>query len=404
MQSKINRQQTPELGPWIRSIAKEIVENPTRAMQATFESLSSAHQWALYSLLDCDSLEVRRDDLERRYEELCPSDAAKPFGAVIDQLTEAFVTIRDTRIVTWIHPTCRDLAIVNLAADHVRKRRFLELCSIEGLRLALSTGGGAFGHLATPLLKTSDDWTCVARSPRWRTRAAVNLLRITLNHLGAHPSTRDAYKNLRGIARDIVCKYRLESRVITQADVVIMLGIKKHLDEQLWIPGIAETIRETCETIIDLSDSDTAWDEEQAVEDLADLVEALSSADARLARAVFQTTLFHDACTRLAAHGAHWAAQVGHYEPDDVDECRELADQIEGLAQSYRQIGNVIAAYLGGDLGLLDCASDFESEAEALNDSANSKTIDDPDDTPEASAGHSGKDSDAFVRDIFSDL
>jgi hypothetical protein len=60
--------------------------------------------------------------------------------------------------VTWVHPSWRDLVIERLAADAGARRAFLERCELPGALLALSTGGGAAGERALPLLITDADW------------------------------------------------------------------------------------------------------------------------------------------------------------------------------------------------------------------------------------------------------
>jgi hypothetical protein len=60
--------------------------------------------------------------------------------------------------IAWVHPSWRDLVIARLAEDGVARRRFLGRCGIHGVVLALSTGGGATGDGALPLLSDDDDW------------------------------------------------------------------------------------------------------------------------------------------------------------------------------------------------------------------------------------------------------
>ena len=61
-----------------------------------------------------------------------------------------------------MHPSWRDLVIEALAADAGRAARFLERCSVDGLLLALSTGGGAAGERSLPLLVEDADWDALA--------------------------------------------------------------------------------------------------------------------------------------------------------------------------------------------------------------------------------------------------
>ena len=77
---------------------------------------------------------------------------------VIDRLTDHFLRLVPPQRVTWVHPSWRDLVIDQLAGDPVARRRFLERCSLDGLLLALSVGGGATGDRRFPLLVADADW------------------------------------------------------------------------------------------------------------------------------------------------------------------------------------------------------------------------------------------------------
>jgi hypothetical protein len=59
----------------------------------------------------------------------------------------------------WIHPSWRDLVIEHLRDDAVMRSDFLSKCSINGVLLALSMGGGKAGERSLPLLACSHDWS-----------------------------------------------------------------------------------------------------------------------------------------------------------------------------------------------------------------------------------------------------
>jgi hypothetical protein len=61
-----------------------------------------------------------------------------------------------------VHPSWRDLVIRELAADPAARRHFLERCGVDGLLLALSTGGGTAGERQLPLLCDDADWDTLA--------------------------------------------------------------------------------------------------------------------------------------------------------------------------------------------------------------------------------------------------
>jgi len=62
------------------------------------------------------------------------------------------------RSVGWVHPSWRDLVIASLSQDAAKRRTFLSRCSIPGVELALSFGGGDEGMREIPLLIDPEDW------------------------------------------------------------------------------------------------------------------------------------------------------------------------------------------------------------------------------------------------------
>jgi hypothetical protein len=57
-----------------------------------------------------------------------------------------------------VHPSWRDLVIDELRDDVVARRRFLGVCGVDGIALALSEAGGVSGERTLPLLTSDADW------------------------------------------------------------------------------------------------------------------------------------------------------------------------------------------------------------------------------------------------------
>jgi hypothetical protein len=85
----------------------------------------------------------------------------RPAAELIDRLTDHFVRVVPPANVTWVHPSWRDLVIERLAADAEARRRFLGRCSLDGVLLALSRGGGRAGERIRPLLRSDGDWDAI---------------------------------------------------------------------------------------------------------------------------------------------------------------------------------------------------------------------------------------------------
>ncbi len=150
-------------------------------MRVAFNRLTSSHKVLLFALVDVDNNPVaqQRNDLISLAANLAPADDDTDFERLLRELSEGFVRLSQVRgdakrtyeQVQWIHPSCRDLAIEELGRSRQFRRKFLEHCSVPGVEVAISVGGGATGDRSLPLLQATDDWQrlvlrCVALVPR----------------------------------------------------------------------------------------------------------------------------------------------------------------------------------------------------------------------------------------------
>ncbi|MGH7184572.1 MAG: hypothetical protein ACREJN_21715, partial [Nitrospiraceae bacterium] len=60
--------------------------------------------------------------------------------------------------IDWIHPSCRDLVIEELASEPRLEKRFVEGMSLQGIKLAISGTGGASGERQLPLMNKATNW------------------------------------------------------------------------------------------------------------------------------------------------------------------------------------------------------------------------------------------------------
>lgn len=137
----------------------EAIRNPTHGMKLAFKALKEPYKWFLISLLEGGNW-AYSENVRAYYDEHCPSDGKVAFDDIQDQLLEAFVRWANekNKILTWIHPSCRDLVIDELVADEHLRQRFLATASVEGLKLAVSLMGGAEGKRRLPLLTDEASW------------------------------------------------------------------------------------------------------------------------------------------------------------------------------------------------------------------------------------------------------
>ncbi|NOU08425.1 MAG: hypothetical protein HOO98_00185, partial [Nitrospira sp.] len=60
--------------------------------------------------------------------------------------------------IDWIHPSCRDLVIEELATQADLRNKFIASMSLQGIKLAISDSGGATGDRQFPLMNHPSTW------------------------------------------------------------------------------------------------------------------------------------------------------------------------------------------------------------------------------------------------------
>jgi hypothetical protein len=138
-------------------IADEIRE-PTAAMAESFRALGPEHRALLVAMLDVPPGLVHERELAAAVRRHSSAGFARSPSALLDRLSDHFVRVSTNETVTWVHPSWRDLVIDELVSSPDARRDFLRACSVDGLLLALSTGGGGAGTRSLPLLVDDGDW------------------------------------------------------------------------------------------------------------------------------------------------------------------------------------------------------------------------------------------------------
>jgi conflict system STAND superfamily ATPase len=147
---------------------REAIANPTERIKTTFRALPASHKWALIAMLEVGGGAYLNRTAES-YGRLCPEEDQEPFADVLDQLTESFIKRSSTtdlfssseeltEILTWIHPSYRDLVIDELAREASLSNRFLSSTTLPGIKLAISSGGGERGERELPFLTSDRAW------------------------------------------------------------------------------------------------------------------------------------------------------------------------------------------------------------------------------------------------------
>lgn len=137
------------------------IREPSPAMAASFRALAPEHRAVLVAMLDTPPGPVPERDLILSVRRHLHEVQARAPTELLDRLTDHFLRVIDPARVAWVHPSWRDLVIEELATETDARRAFLRDCSLEGILLALSTGGGVTGERSLPLLIDDADWDLV---------------------------------------------------------------------------------------------------------------------------------------------------------------------------------------------------------------------------------------------------
>ncbi len=129
---------------------------PSDGMRGSFSALGDEQRALLQAMLDRPPGPVPERELAVGLRSLRPGAHGDPH-ALLASLEEHFLRLHHGR-AEWVHPSWRDVVIDDLAARADERRAFLTACGVEGVALALSTGGGPAGARRLPLLRADADW------------------------------------------------------------------------------------------------------------------------------------------------------------------------------------------------------------------------------------------------------
>jgi hypothetical protein len=130
---------------------------PTNAMRNSFDALGSEHRDLLVSLLDAPAGLIDKREFAATVRRHHPGGLSRAPSELIDRLTDHFLRLTPFGI-GWVHPSWRDLVIDQLRADASARQRFLAVCGVDGVTLAVSQEGGSGGERNLPLLRIDADW------------------------------------------------------------------------------------------------------------------------------------------------------------------------------------------------------------------------------------------------------
>ncbi len=375
----------------------EALSNPTKQMRVSFRTLPPCHRWMLFALLEADHSRsfsgTGHDELQARYDALCPPDVQQPHKRVLDELTEAFVRkssglfADDPGQIHWIHPSCRDLAIDELSKDTRDRQRFLTNCSDVGLALATSLAGGAEGQRQLPLLQTEGDWRGFAIRAKEIVQENVRALCVIWKSFQAlkdradmEPALQKAAMRFAGVMKDDLFAIAVQA-----------LGKRGYSN-----PESLNAFFEMCTELRISPDIDLAGAWAVCMEDVAAWVDGThviwqdDAVPERVAEFLSILNEHHPAFFESEEHCHQLKVALGdilqrttqenkwaYGNPESKDEASERADGFENLQESLEKMADLPFWTEEQRKSLGECAVRFSADADALREGFSPEPDDD---------------------------
>jgi hypothetical protein len=334
------------------------IREPTPAMAASFRALAPAHRAVLVAMLDTPPGPVQERDLVASVRRHLHEVQARAPTELLDRLTDHFLRVIDPARFAWVHPSWRDLVIEELATDADARRAFLRDCSLEGILLALSTGGGVTGERSLPLAIDDADWDLIGERatdllPELDDPAIVRVLTVLSEahseSVGRQTAELEALAG--SVLEQLARHWRSAHRVVPIGVLAVWFELASRLPQRLPEPELAPTWVEHLPTgRIDISDqSDLA-----RVDDWLALAAVIGEHAPQL-QAVFGFPAQHDEVLETLVRDAARGAE-GTSPPPFPDLLVSVLRRLADLAPEHA----VGARATADRLGVMHGASQFE--------------------------------------------
>lgn len=389
----------------------EIIENPTSRMRKAYEALPAAHKWVLVALLEQQYGQASRQDLETRYALHCPADVKESFDRVIDQLVDAFLfqigpDDKGELKYSWIHPSYRDLVIEELSSEDAMKKTFISSTDVSGIKLAISSLGGALGARRLPLLRDAKDWSLfttqmnrlVATSHPWVATALLNQVSDSIE-LESKPEVRkNLIATLASLCESVRGVWDQKGVILAARDLEAYSTASKWLSRIPPVPDIAPSWSSHLEKCRDQAASTSNGDpfDPDSLSGFVDFVVAVRHSEPRwLAKVGFPDSFG----TFFGQIDLGMRNEIDA-DPDlnDDDDIEGRASQLDDLSSSLAKLAHAAGPVYGGLFR--EIGGRLSSKASLLRESLPEEPPDDDDDNYRQ--GHSPGDLD--IRTMFSDL
>jgi hypothetical protein len=253
--------------------------------------------------------------------------------------------------IDWIHPSYRDLVIQELENDEAMGAVFLEHCSFEGLRLAISVAGGAAGERRFPLMKSDHSWAILeARMAEMLSEAKdddeiTEVLKTVRTTITSAVDLPDIHQRLLrildrccSIARTVLDR---KNKPIRSAGVKELFESTMCLVPPLPMPSLLASWKEAeTELAGTLDDSEgTSWLNARVVSKWTTLIKIIYQCDQRLLVQVGFPSVHAATAKRLCSCLNNELDQLPSYS--DPEECLAEATRMQDLSSAVEQLVEV---------------------------------------------------------------
>ena len=401
----------------VQDAIRNAIGNSTDRMKKAFRALPIPHKWALIAMLEAGD-RVSAASLREFYEKNCPVQNQEPFTEVMEDLTESFLKGMSGKngpeLVDWIHPSCKDLVIEELARQPQLRNAFLRVMSLAGIKIAISSAGGAEGKRVFPFLTSIQSWEflqerCASVISAGSDDEIADLLRVLAEAHAKGPSEnarRQVERSLGMACSDARRKWDRKGLSISTEGFAAYCEAGSRLPEMPDLPNVESSWREREDKFREkIQKSGNIFDlDVDDVCDWARFASAVIGINPRLIQggAIGETYANEIAkLVRIAEKEIRDPAdeaRVSDPWTGDPGEFRWHSDLVSTLAKTFEYL---TAISPGNRVKLQSMATDLKSRSSRLEDRANQMEAEPDDDGDDARTESSANFS---VKSLFSDL
>lgn len=288
----------------LSNLVSDSIRNPTERMRKSFEALPPSHKWLLVSMVDTN-YHGSTKQVHRRYEQLCPVEDQAAFNEIKYDLLEGFIREEGTggldgvegTMLDWIHPSCRDLLIDEMAASPHLRHHYLRHMSIEGLTVSLGTAGGFLGNRFMPLLTSQEDWIILnerasklaTELPKWDVGRLLDVVTSIAERIRDTDVRGKLINVLHQVCVKVSERWNAEQKVLNSAELGRFCKASEMLDCLLPMPNLDETWKDIVDKFEDLVSEDVPlFDDgsDDPLEEAFAMIDVISENEPRLLRKV----------------------------------------------------------------------------------------------------------------------